>query len=169
MRALTVLLLATVVVASCAPSSPRIDIADGTLELAVTDPALVDAIATYIAIMIPQTGDEPLTCEDYLEMSIDELVQARSLSTGSAAQAFTVGGDDACVDELYVFGNVDSPGSYSYLLLGSTQPCDAYFGAAQDDVAAAEGSVIAIGCRDREIAAGESVNLKITLFPSGLR
>lgn len=150
---------------ACTPSSVTLDLVDGALELAATEPALLDESRTLIAAMFDA---QTAACADLLEMDIATLA-ATSAAQAGAAQAFTLEDDAQCEADSHVFGRVDEPKRYSYLMLGSTLPCGETFADADDDIAAAAGSVIAIGCRERDIEAGETVQLRITLFPAGMR
>jgi hypothetical protein len=102
-------------------------------------------------------------------MDVSTWAATSAAQAGAAAQAFTLENDAQCETDNHVFGRVDEPKRYSYLMLGSTLPCGESFADADDDIAAAAGSVVAIGCRERDIQAGETVQLRITLFPAGMR
>lgn len=161
-----VLLAALACAAGCERAPPTLDLADGTMELAVTDPALLAESRTLIAAMFDA---ETAPCADLLDMDAATLAATSAAQAGSAAQAFTLDDDALCEQETHVFGRVEEPGRYSYLLLGSTRPCGATFADADDDLTAASGSIVAIGCRERDVALGETVHLRITMFPAGLR
>jgi len=165
--ALPCALFASVVLSvACDRAPPVFDLVDGTMELGVTDPALLAESRTLIAAMFDA---ETAPCADLLDMDAATLAATSAAQAGSAAQAFTLDDDALCEQETHVFGRVEEPGRYSYLLLGSTRPCGAHFADADDDLTAAAGSIVAVGCRERDVALGETVHLRITMFPAGLR
>jgi hypothetical protein len=151
---------------ACGSPLVTLDLVDGTLELAATEPALLDESRTLVAAMFDSST---APCDLLLDMDVTTLAATSAAQAGAAAQAFTLENDAQCETETHVFGRVDEPKRYSYLMLGSTLPCGENFANVDDDIAASQGSVIAIGCRERDIAAGETVQLRITLFPAGLR
>lgn len=138
-----------------------IELADGSaLELSVTDPALLDEIRSLVAVMYFNPNEQN-PCRLLLAEDLSSLAARDPL----ASQAFDAhpAEDDAAG---HTFGNVGASGPYTFLLLGSTRSRAEL---AAPPLASAMGSVIAMGCEEIEVLQGSRYDLRLTLFPVGLK
>lgn len=158
-RLLALTALALGLATSCeAPTLHEIDLGAGTLRLPLTDPALVGELGSVITLMYLNLGGMN-PCADLVDASVDQLAERGP----SARQAI-----DLSSSSHHAFGNIGAGGDYSFLLLGSTKPHGAI--ASQPDLlAAARGSVVAMGCEEVYVRQNYRFDVPITLFPAGLR
>jgi hypothetical protein len=159
MSRLPALALALALASACqGDPAAVIDVGAGTLRLPLTDPALLERVPSLITLMyLNLEGINP--CAELVDASVAELV-ARS---PSARQVIDLGATSR-----HAFGNIGAGGAYSFVLLGSTKPPEALVN--QTDVlAAASGSVVAVGCEEVFVRQHHRFDVPITLFPAGLR
>lgn len=138
-----------------------IELHDGSqVQLAVTDPEIVDELESLIAVMYFDPNGAN-ACADLVDDDLDGLVERgpRANQAVPARPGEDGGGEHA-------FGNVGAGGPHSFLLLGSVRPV-AELG--REPLANARGSVIAVGCEELEVLQNRRYDLPVTLFPAGLR
>ena len=162
---------AAVGLSACTPTAPTLDLEQGQLRLAMTEPDLVTAINTWVAAVYYVDEDGP-GCAELLDMVPSELERERQRQpTTAAAAPFTLSDDRNAVD----FGRVEPAGLRALVMLGSTRELGDQTVAESELDPAAQilpqlgGSVIAIGCRELEIEADRRFSADVVLFPAGLR
>lgn len=157
----------------CQRAPITLDLGDGQATLALTDPALADSIQTYLVAKLVATPTVA-TCADLVDLRIAEIhrvVTERQPFTGAVA-AFRLDRRTG-----YGFGKVEPPGTWSFLMLGSTKELYVDVGVAPEGtidsreplLPQVEGSVNAIGCRELNVMTDGRYDLNVTLFPAGLR
>jgi len=162
--ALTALVLST---AACAPAAPSVTVGDfAEVELALTDPGLLGEIETFVAVnyFVPAGS----RCADLLELdtsSLDDI--SRTQEPISGAMAVPARDAEGAVGR-HGFGGIYAPGEYSFMLLGSTKPFTSYTERGRP-LEEAAGTVIAMGCRDVMVLNDERQDLRLNLFPAGVR
>lgn len=159
-------LLTVVLGAGCAPEAPVLDLHDGSrLRLAMTDPGLASRVGTYIAAMfLVGEGEAARGCRALLDYSLEELEDhRRQQPLSAAAQAFQV---NEAIDA-HAFGAVHFDGLHAFLVLGSLRPDIER--TEPMPLREAQGTVIAMGCREIEVSPGDRFDLDVVLFPAGLR
>lgn len=177
MKARLRLLLLPAVLASalaapgCTPTAPTLDLEQGELRLAMTEPDLVTAISTWIAAVY-YVDDEGPGCTELIDMTPAELELARQRQpTTAAAAPFTLTDDRNAVD----FGRVEPAGVRALVMLGSTLPlgdqtvADGELDPAAQILPQLTGSVVGIGCRELQIDPDRRFSADVVLFPAGLR
>lgn len=171
-RALAALALPLALVACDAPA-PRpleLDLGVGTTRLALTDPALVAPLQSFIALMY-FNPDGLNACADLVDASLEELKERGPL----ASQVVALEGEGS--SDQHAFGNVGENGVHSFLLLGSRKPkghlrfpIEGANGVeTSDPLVEGAGSVIAIGCEEVDVRQYQRFDVPISLFPAGLR
>ncbi len=171
-RALPSLFTATLIaLGGCTPTAPTLDLEQGQLRLAMTEPDLVTAINTWIAAVyyVDEAGPG---CPELIDMVPAELELERERQPSTAAAApFTLSEDRDAVD----FGRIEPAGVRALVMLGSTRVLgDQTVAAGELDPAAQilpqlTGSVVAIGCRELDIEPDRRFSADVVLFPAGLR
>ncbi len=166
--------LALLVAGGCVQPAPRyldVDLGPGQARLAISDPALLEPLKSFIALMY-WNPDGLNACADLVDTSLQDLEARGPL----ASQVVSLEGDDSS-DE-HAFGNVGESGVHSFLLLGSLKPkgllrfqVDDGSGATVSSNPLVEGhaSVIAVGCEEVDVRQFQRFDVPISLFPAGLR
>jgi hypothetical protein len=165
---LPLLVAATV---GCTPTAPTLDLDNGQLRLAMTEPDLVTAINTWVAAIYHVDDDGP-GCHDLIDMVPSELERERQRQPSSAAAAaFTLADDRSGID----FGRVEPAGARALVMLGSTRELgdqtvgDGELDPSQQILPQLTGSIVAIGCRELQIESDRRFAADVVLFPAGLR
>lgn len=155
----------------CSPPSPReiaIDLGAGEARLALTDPALLEPLKSFVALMY-WNPDGLNACADL----VDEDLAALDARGPLASQVVALEGEAG--SDAHAFGNVAEGGVHSFLLLGSLKPKGLLKfeleGGAQrsNPLVEGEGSVIAVGCEEVDVRQYQRFDVPISLFPAGLR
>lgn len=165
---------------ACQPEAEPVtlDFERGQIRLAMTNPTLVSEAGAYLAAMyfIPAGAG----CAQLFEMSLPELAAMRaeltqpavSLASSQAWPANPTGDESAS----HTFGKIEAWGDYAFLVMASRLVKSSSGGDFVDadstpggELSVAEGSVFAMGCTEERVEPGKRLDLKLTLFPSGIR
>lgn len=154
-----------------APRTLELDLGVGTARLALTDPALVRPLKSFVALMY-FNPDGLNACADLVDADLAELRDRGPL----ASQVVALEGEGKSGE--HAFGNVGESGVHSFLLLGSLKPkgllkfaLEGENGEPQssDPLVECAGSVIAVGCEEVDVRQYQRFDVPISLFPAGLR
>lgn len=154
-----------------APRYLDVDLGAGETRLALTDPALLDPLKSFVALMY-FNPDGLNSCADLVDASLSDLDARKPLASQVVALEGENGSDE------HAFGNVGESGVHSFLLLGSLKPKGLLRFEEEDangeptssnPLVEAEGSVIAIGCEEVDVRQYQRFDVAISLFPAGLR
>ena len=158
-------LAASLVACQPAPTS-ELAFADGRVQLAATDPGVLDEAESFVIAMFfgPSGGN---SCGELLDMSMSELAALRVDQQDTSSSQVKPARDEDGEPGAHAFGRIGAPGRYSYLLVASRRGEGEYTDA--EPLAGAAGSVFAIGCQEVEVRIGQRHDLRIVLFPAGLR
>lgn len=170
-RTRILLALTTVALAAgltgCNERTSSVDFGEtATAELALTDPALMNEVRTLVAATFFVPAGQG--CVELLELSGAEL-DAVSEAQEPIAGAMAIPALDAEGEAgRHGFGGIYAPGEYAFMLLGSTRPFAEYPERGRP-LEEAAGTIVAMGCRQASVLNDERQDLKITLFPAGVR
>lgn len=159
------------------PRLPAFDLEQqGQASLSASDPALLEAIETFVVLKFnfgeaSDMVDPQAECEPLVDMSMEQLAAVRDMQGELAAEAAFAKGSS------YSFGQIEPEGNWAFMLLGSVRTLHQGSEAAPPDaidpatplLEQLTGSVNAIGCRGLALEADSRHDLRIVMFPAGLR
>ena len=157
--------------AACAPSSViDVDLGNGgTAKLAVTEPALLDGINSFVVGMFFRGAG--LGCPELVDMTPEQIGEAR-LQQGDVSISQAIAKRDGEGDNAHAFGLVTPPGRYAHLVLGTLRVKDAAgqnFPRQSEPFLVVKDETIAVGCAEYLIEPGSAYDIQVTLLPAGLR
>lgn len=168
---LVALLLSLTGCGAPAPRTVELDLGVGQARLALTDPALLAPLKSFVALMY-FNPDGLNACADLVDADLAALHERGPLATQVVALEGESGSDE------HAFGNVAESGVHSFLLLGSLKPKGLLkfeveggngTAASSNPLIEGSGSVIAVGCEEVDVRQYQRFDVPISLFPAGLR
>ncbi len=178
-RAAWALVACTLVGCQAAPADEVVlDFERGQLRLAATNPTLVTEAGSYLAAMffVPAgagcTQLFDMTPEEMGQLRFDLTLPAVSLASSQAWPAHPVEGES----DSHTFGKIEAWGEYAFVVMASRLRkgggVDAFADVENDpggELRLADGTVFAMGCTQETVEAGKRLDLKLTLYPAGIR